>query len=62
MNFTNISLDNKITKDKIELTYNVYRFTKSNLSTKENVIKLYINMITNICGDLKVVLSGQKRI
>ena len=62
LNFTNISLDNKITEDKIELIYNVYRFTKSDLSTVENVIKLYINMITNICGDLKVVLSGQKRI
>jgi hypothetical protein len=62
LNFTNISLENKITEDKIELIYNVYRFTKSDLSTVENVIKLYINMITNICGDLKVVLSGQKRI
>ena len=62
LNFTNLSLENKITEDKIELIYNVYRFTKSDLSTVENVIKLYINMITNICGDLKVVLNSQERI
>ena len=61
-NFTNINLDNNLTEDKIELIYNVYRFTKSDLSTIEDIIKLYINMITNICGNFKVVISGQKRI
>jgi hypothetical protein len=61
-NFTNISLDNNLTEDKIELIYNVYRFTKSDLSTIEDIIKLYINMITNICGNFKVVISAQKRI
>ena len=61
-NFTNITLDNNFTEDKKELIYNVYRFTKSDLSTIEDIIKLYINMITHICGNLKVVISGQKRI
>ena len=51
-----------MTEDKIELIYNVYRFTKSDLSTIEDIIKLYINMITNICGNFKVILSRQKRI
>ena len=51
-----------MTEDKIELIYNVYRFTKSDLSTIEDIIKLYINIITNICGNLKVVISGPKRI
>ena len=53
--FLNISLDNNLTKDEIELINNVYRSTKSDLSTKENIIKLYINMIKNICGDLPVI-------
>ena len=51
-----------MTEDKKELIYNVYRFTKSDLSTIEDIIKLYINMITHICGNLKVVISAQKRI
>jgi hypothetical protein len=60
--FVNISLDNNLTKDEIELITNVYRSTKSDLSTKENIIKLYINMIKNICGDLPVIKSYQKGI
>ena len=58
--FLNISLDNNLTKDEIELITNVYRSTKSDLSTKENIIKLYINMIKNICGDLPIIISSQK--
>jgi len=60
--FLNISLDNNLTKDEIELINNVYRSTKSDLSTKENIIKLYINMIKNICGDLPIIISYQKGI
>jgi len=51
-----------LTKDEIELINNVYRSTKSDLSTKENIIKLYINMIKNICGDLPIIISYQKGI
>ena len=58
--FLNISLDNNLTTDEIELINNVYRSTKTDLSTKENVIKLYINMIKNICGDLPIIISSQK--
>ena len=60
--FTNISLVNNLTIDEIDLIYNVYRSTKSDLSTKENIIKLYINMIKNICGDLQIIISSQQRI
>ena len=58
--FLNISLDNNLTTDEIELINNVYRSTKTDLSTKENVIKLYINMIKNICGDFPIIISSQK--
>ena len=51
-----------MTIDEIELINNVYRSTKSDLSTKENIIKLYINMIKNICGDLPIIISSQQRI
>ena len=61
-NFTNISLVNNLTNDEIKLITNVYRSTKTDLSTIENIIKLYINMITNICGDLPIVISYQKGI
>ena len=59
-NFTNISLVNNLTYDEIKLITNVYRSTKTDLSTIENIIKLYINMITNICGDLPIVISSRK--
>jgi hypothetical protein len=51
-----------LTIDEIDLINNVYRSTKSDLSTKENIIKLYINMIKNICGDLPIIISSQQRI
>lgn len=59
-NFTNISLNNNLTSDEIKLICNVYRSTKTDLSTIENIIKLYINMITNICGDLPIIISSRK--
>ena len=60
LNFTNISLVNNLTNDEIKLITNVYRSTKTDLSTIENIIKLYINMITNICGDLPIIISSRK--
>ena len=58
--FLNINLINNLTTDEIELITNVFRSTKTDLSTKENIIKFYINMIKNICGDLKIIISSQK--
>ena len=58
--FLNINLINNLTTDEIELITNVFRSTKTDLSTKENIIKLYINMIKNICGDFPIIISSQK--
>lgn len=60
--FLNINLINNLTTDEIELINNVFRSTKNDLSTKENIIKLYINMVKNICGDLPIIISYQKGI
>ena len=60
--FLNISLDNNLTIDEIKLLNNVYRSTKNDLSTKENIIKLYINMIKNVCGNIPIIKSYQKGI
>ena len=60
--FLNITLINNLTTDEIELITNVFRKTKTDLSTKENIIKLYINMIKNICGDFPIIISSQKGI
>ena len=60
--FLNINLINNLTTDEIELINNVFRSTKADLSTNESIIKLYINMIKNICGDFPIVISSQKRI
>jgi hypothetical protein len=62
LNFTNISMVNNLTEDEIKLIAKVYRTTKSDLSTIENIIKFYINMITHICGDIPIVISYQKGI
>ena len=41
-------------------------FSRSDLykmkPTKENIIKLYINMIKNVCGDIPIIKSYQKGI
>ena len=58
----NINLINNLTTDEIELITNVIRSTKIDLSTKENIIKLYINLIKNICGDFLIIISSQKGI
>ena len=60
LNFTNISMTNNLTNDEINLITKVYRSTKSDLSTIENIIKAYVNMITHICGDLPIIISSQK--
>jgi len=59
-NFTKISMTNNLTIDEINLITKVYRSTKSDLSTIENIIKSYVNMITHICGDLPIIISSQK--
>ena len=60
LNFTNISMENNLTDDEINLITKVYRSTKSDLSTIENIIKSYINMLTHICGDIPIIISSQK--
>ncbi len=60
LNYTIISMANNLTKDEINLNTKVYRSTKSDLSTIENIIKSYINMLTHICGDLPIIISSQK--
>ena len=47
-------------KDEIEFLSSIFRSKKNDLSTTENVIKLYINMIKHICGDIPIIISNQK--
>jgi len=60
LTFTNISMANNLTNDEINLITKVYRSTKSDLSTIENIIKSYINMLTHICGDIPIIISSRK--
>ena len=53
---------NNLIKDEISLINKVFKTTKNNLSTEENILKLYITMIKDICGDLPIVISSQKGI
>ena len=58
--FTNISLVNNLTNDEIKIINHAYRSTKTDSSTTENIIKLYINVIKNICEDLPIIISCRK--
>ena len=60
--FKNLSLENQLTEDIIKLFSNVFRTKKDNLKTKDNVIKYYINLIKNICGDLPIINRNRKGI
>ena len=60
LTFKNISIEKTMKKDEIEFISSIFRSKKNDLSTTENVIKLYINMIKHICGDIPIIISNQK--
>ena len=59
LTFKNISIENTLKPDEIDFINVIFRSKKNDLSTTENVIKLYINMIKHICGDLPIIISSQ---
>jgi hypothetical protein len=61
--FTNIQIESEI-KDDLKLLINeVFRTTKNKYNSQYELLKLYVLMIKNICGDLQIVTSekGTKR-
>jgi hypothetical protein len=59
MEFKDITPEKQLTKEDKSLFSNVFRTKKGNLKTKENIIKYYVGLLKNICGDLPLIKSSQ---
>ena len=57
LNFDDINSDNEISEKYKTLCKTVFRTTKDNYKTKYDLLKIYVNMIKNICGDIPIIIS-----
>jgi len=57
LNFEDINLEVEISEKFKTLCKAIFRTTKDNYKTKYDLLKIYVHMIKNICGDIPVITS-----